>query len=133
MEVRRMLKFCAAHRLLGYNGACSRLHGHNYRVEVTIAGESLNDLEMLVDFRDIKRKLQGWLDANWDHRTILNKADPLARMLDKAVPGDAVVLGKNPTAEHMADVLLDVFSKTMSRVASVAVWETDDSCAIQHK
>lgn len=132
MELKRTLKFCAAHRLYEYIGACTRLHGHNYRVEVSISGDTLDHNGMIVDFKEIKRRLQGWLDEHWDHRTILNESDPWVEIL-RPYMADLVVMPANPTAEHMARYLMDTFLELEPLLESVAVWETDDCCAIQHK
>lgn len=50
--------FSAAHRLIGYNGSCANLHGHNWEVEIFVRGACLNDIGMLIDFRDIKSAIR---------------------------------------------------------------------------
>ena len=61
-EVSVQETFAAAHFLRGYQGKCERLHGHNYRVEVTVAGEKLDSIGMLCDFVVIKRELRKLLE-----------------------------------------------------------------------
>jgi len=65
--------FAAAHFLSRYHGKCERLHGHNYKVWVTIKGESLDEGGMLVDFGILKKKLHEILDI-YDHSN-LNECD----------------------------------------------------------
>ncbi|MEN6617164.1 MAG: 6-carboxytetrahydropterin synthase QueD [Syntrophorhabdus sp.] len=61
--------FAAAHRLVGYKGKCEELHGHNFTVEVLVAGEKLGDDGMLIDFHVIKGYLQEILEV-LDHKYI---------------------------------------------------------------
>ena len=82
--------FDAAHALPGYDGPCQYLHGHTWEVEVVIAGQHLDEVGMLYDFKDIKRDLHQLLE-NFDHRC-----------LNDVAPFDEI----NPTAEHLARCLL---------------------------
>jgi 6-pyruvoyltetrahydropterin/6-carboxytetrahydropterin synthase len=59
-------EFSAAHMIKGYQGKCSRLHGHNYKVKVAVVGEKLNEIGMVVDFSKVKAKLEEVLDM-FDH------------------------------------------------------------------
>ncbi len=61
--------FDAAHHLRGYKGPCSRNHGHRFTVRVTIEGEQLDELGMLVDFKELKDGLGKCLDE-LDHRDL---------------------------------------------------------------
>jgi 6-pyruvoyltetrahydropterin/6-carboxytetrahydropterin synthase len=112
------LEFAAAHRLRGYEGNCARLHGHNWKVEVSVSGEHLNDVGMLMDFKEIKRRAKVILDE-LDH-FYLNDITPFNDEL-------------NPTAENIAWFLFDRLSKDINdnriSVASVKVWENDRNCA----
>jgi 6-pyruvoyltetrahydropterin/6-carboxytetrahydropterin synthase len=112
------LEFAAAHRLRGYEGNCARLHGHNWKVEVSVSGEHLNDVGMLMDFKEIKRRAKVVLDE-LDH-FYLNDITPFNDEL-------------NPTAENIACFLFDRLSKDINdnriSVASVKVWENDRNCA----
>ena len=104
-------EFSAAHRLREYQGACEKLHGHNYRVEMVVASEKLDALGMVADFRDLKRILQE-AGARYDH-AFLNELAEFQK--------------QNPTAENMARVLFEECSKRLPRgicVRSVTVWES---------
>jgi len=61
--------FEAAHYLSGYSGNCANIHGHTWKVEVTIVGSQLDSIGMLVDFRDIRRELAAVL-VQFDHALI---------------------------------------------------------------
>jgi 6-pyruvoyltetrahydropterin/6-carboxytetrahydropterin synthase len=110
-------KFAAGHALRGYHGKCEKVHGHNYRVQVTIEGETLDSAGLLVDFVDLKRLLHAVIDR-LDHE-FLNDVPPFDRL--------------NPTAENMAKYFHDEIGKDLGeprvRVAGVKVWETDTSIA----
>jgi 6-pyruvoyltetrahydropterin/6-carboxytetrahydropterin synthase len=85
-EVTKKAGFSAAHFLRGYDGACARLHGHNWNVEVVIRAEKLDGLGMVVDFMDLGRVLDELL-ALLDHRN-LNEIPPFTEI--------------NPTSENLA-------------------------------
>ena len=61
--------FCAAHSLRGYDGKCGNTHGHNFKVQLTVAGTRLNALGILVDFKDVKAVLQMVID-DVDHQNL---------------------------------------------------------------
>lgn len=114
-NVERSAHACIAHRLVGHEGKCRFLHGHNYVFTVRLLSPYLNSMDMLMDFGDIKTFWDKWIDENWDHSLILNKADPLLAYFKKAskrseplagILGDRVVeFDDNPTAERMAEFL----------------------------
>jgi 6-pyruvoyltetrahydropterin/6-carboxytetrahydropterin synthase len=136
----RSLRFCAGHRLFGHEGRCAFLHGHNYRVdlEVVPAGGTgaVDAVGRVVDFSLIKRRMLGWLDDHWDHAFILFADDASALAAVRAArPTKYFVLPWNPTAENMARYLLEVVAPRvlgdLGVVARrVALWETDEACAI---
>ena len=137
LSITKTLSFCAAHRLIGHEGACANLHGHNYTVEVTIECSSdkhqLDSVGRIIDFSRIKKELQGWLDIHWDHATIINSTDTdLFTFLDKGKQKFYVLERCNATAEHMAQHLLLMFGFLIChplRVSQVRVYETPTGCA----
>jgi 6-pyruvoyltetrahydropterin/6-carboxytetrahydropterin synthase len=91
------------------------VHGHNYKVRVTIEGENLNEAGLLVDFVDVKRLMRAVIDR-LDHE-----------FLNEIPPFDTV----NPSAENMAKYFHDEIAKGLTgvRISSVRIWETDTSIA----
>lgn len=124
----RILTFSYGHRIRGHEGPCAHLHGHNARVEVECTGP-LDALGMVVDFGEIRRVLETWIDANWDHRMILERGDPMARVL--AERGEPVhELDVPPTAENLARRLYEVAKGAGLPVRAIRFWETERSMAL---
>ena len=115
-DLRVVTEFAAAHTLRGYPGSCSRLHGHNWKVEVEIRARTLDETGMGMDFRDIRRTAKGVTDE-LDHR-YLNELAPFAEV--------------NPTAEHIAAYCFREIGARLDRpgasVLAVTVWENDRAC-----
>ncbi len=105
--------FSAAHRLRNYRGLCENLHGHNWKVEATVAADILDGAGMVIDFSILKHKLQQILDV-LDHQ-YLNDIDPFKDL--------------NPSSEHVAaylfERLADALRDTPVRLISISVWESD--------
>ena len=109
-------EFEAAHLIPGYLGKCSRLHGHNWKIEVVVSGNELNDLGMVIDFVDIKIAVNKALDI-LDH-AYLNELEPFKNIA--------------PTAENIAKYIYDQLSENGSfseniRLKYVKVWESPRS------
>jgi 6-pyruvoyltetrahydropterin/6-carboxytetrahydropterin synthase len=123
-RVTREISFCYGHRLLNYDGKCQHLHGHNGRAVIVLEAAELDDRGMLVDFADIKQKVQRWIDENLDHNMLLCRDDPILPVLQ--AHGERVfVMGDNPTAENIARL---IFERTVAAglpVVEVVVWETE--------
>jgi 6-pyruvoyltetrahydropterin/6-carboxytetrahydropterin synthase len=111
-------KFASGHALRNYHGKCENVHGHNYRVQVTLNGETLDQTGLLVDFVELKKVL-GEIVERMDHR-----------FLNDVPPFDVL----NPSAENMARYIFDELSAGLpkdapARVAWVRLWETDNCSA----
>ncbi len=112
--------FAAGHALRGYRGKCENPHGHNYRVRVTLAGEKLDQIGLLYDFKDLKAAMGEIIDR-LDHQ-YLNDLDAFKEL--------------NPSAENLARYF---YQETCARlraapngqvqVKDVIVWETDTTTA----
>ncbi len=127
-QVTREFEFCFGHRLSDYDGKCFNLHGHNGKACVTLAGDRLNPLGMVVDFVEMKRVIGAWIDATLDHTLLLYKGDPLVKTLQAA--GEKVLpLDTNPTTENMAKLIYDFCASKNLPVESVTMWETAYSSA----
>ena len=108
--------FSAAHRLRGYRGKCENLHGHNWKVGLTISSEVLDKIGMVCDFKEAKASLNKVIEA-LDHKD-LNKVSPFNK--------------KNPTSELIAEYIFNSYKKKLRgklKLESVSVWETPTSCA----
>jgi 6-pyruvoyltetrahydropterin/6-carboxytetrahydropterin synthase len=126
--VTRVIHFCYGHRLLDYAGKCKHPHGHNGKIEITIESKTLDKLGMVMDFEEIKAKVQRWVDAELDHKMLLDKRDPLVAILQKM--GEPVVLmDSNPTAENISRLIFDYARGKGLPVVSVRLWETVNSYA----
>lgn len=114
-EVTIKKSFAAAHILKEIGGKCEDLHGHNFLVEVTVAGDRLNDEEILIDFRDLKRWTNEILEE-LDHK-YLNEVEAFRDV--------------NPSSErvakHIHDRLVPLVQAANLRVAGVTVWESDNA------
>ena len=134
-KVTKSFSFSMAHRLVdGYVGKCRSLHGHNYKVEVSIGSPSLDGYGFVVDFNELKY-LKAWVDDYFDHTTLLNVRDPLVGFISE-IPDNVVrVVDGNPTAELIAKMIYDkaveMFSNGVFKliVLGVTVWETETSSA----
>lgn len=104
MKLKTEFTFDSAHRLRGYDGKCSQLHGHIWRVEMEIEGETLDTNGILWDFTNTKK-----LKEMLDHKTILNCFDIELETVIKKVCGtdSVIILPWNPTAEHLANFIWD--------------------------
>jgi 6-pyruvoyltetrahydropterin/6-carboxytetrahydropterin synthase len=127
----RPIRISSGHRILHHDGKCSRPHGHNYEIQVELAG-TLTDDGWIADKGDIT----GVIDE-WDHRFLLEEGDPLVEAFEASGDGDAVVvLDYPPTAEVMSAVLerrlLDELGENVTDVA-VEVSETGQLCAGAHR
>jgi len=117
--------FAAGHALRGYRGKCENVHGHNYKVRVTLAGEELGSIGLLYDFKDLKDAI---------HSTV-RKLDH--QFLNDIAPFDAL----NPSAENLAKYFYEEITRLLAEngsksnpsapcaVKQVTVWETDTTTA----
>jgi 6-pyruvoyltetrahydropterin/6-carboxytetrahydropterin synthase len=111
--------FAAGHALRNYKGKCENVHGHNYRVRVTVQGSQLDATGLLVDFLEVNRLISGTVEY-LDHRFI-NDLPPFDRL--------------NPSAENIAKYFYEKVSEGLksevaAQVSQVQVWETDVSSAV---
>jgi len=116
-ELKVVTHFAAAHQLRDYDGACERLHGHNWKVEVFVTGPALRDDGLLMDFKDIKQATQRVLER-LDHR-LLNEIEPFGSV--------------NPSSENIARHIFDALSVELNqgdvKVSQVTAWESETACA----
>ena len=122
--------FAAGHALRGYRGKCENVHGHNYKVRVTLEGEALNSIGLLCDFKELKDAIH----------TIIRKLDH--QFLNEVAPFTELNLSAENLAryfhEEVRHLLLQQTASTHGngnppsapcRVQQVTVWETDNTTA----
>lgn len=115
--------FAGAHHLPGYPGKCQRLHGHNWRVTVTVKGKNLNNMGMLLDFSELKRELNKVISM-LDHYC-LNELGPFTTV--------------NPTSENIAQYIYTILGENLRTVSNdiqvgkVTVWESANSAATYYQ
>src|SRR4051812_32663202 len=123
-RVTREIEFCYGHRLLNYDGKCQHLHGHNARAIISLEAPTLDARGMLVDFVEIKRRVQRRIDETLDHTMLLCRDDPILPVLE--AHGERVyVMDANPTAENIARLIFDHAVEAGLPVVEVVVWETE--------
>ena len=105
----------SGHLLSKHPGACRFPHGHTRRVEVVLASESLDERDMVCDFKAVKLAVQAFIDR-FDHAMAINSADPRAAQL-RALSGERVVEFDNqdPTTEAMARLVFEHLAAVVSR------------------
>lgn len=95
----------SAHSLRGYQGKCANIHGHTWRVEVTLKGENLNGIGLLVDFSEVKKIVREVTEA-FDHK-LINDIEPFDRV--------------NPSSENLARYVYDEIKKRLSSYEGVSI------------
>lgn len=114
VSVTKCFGFEAAHHLPNYNGACSRLHGHSYKMQVTVSGSVDEITGMVMDFNVLKTIVKDKVVDRYDHQNLNN-------------------FFVNPTAEnmviHIFRDLSEAFTHLGLTVESVKLWETESSFA----
>jgi len=113
---------------MDYDGKCRNIHGHNSKACITLEGESLDRLGMIVDFVEIKRVVGKWIDDTLDHTLLLHRDDPLVKALQSA--GEKVLpMEATPTTENLAKFIFDYVLSRGLPVVEVTLWETPYSYA----
>lgn len=107
--VERYHDISTGHRVHNHESKCAHLHGHNYRVHfnVVLTDGQLDAVGRVIDFSVVKERLCMWLEDNWDHKFLVWQDDPLAKMLWHLDQNGVVLVEFNPTAENMAQYLVD--------------------------
>ena len=116
-ELKVVTHFAAAHQLSMVAKKCENLHGHNWKVEVYIASENVNDAGVVMDFGEIKKHLAD-IKNSLDHR-FLNELECFQH--------------GNPSSENIAKFIAEAMQEKVTepgiRVSRVSAWESEDACA----
>jgi 6-pyruvoyltetrahydropterin/6-carboxytetrahydropterin synthase len=120
-EIKIITTIAAAHRLREYQGKCEAVHGHNWKVEVYVEGEEVDDIGMIIDFKTLKKKTEQILKV-YDHK-----------YLNEVAPFDKI----NPSSENLSRTIHEELSKKINnkyyKVSRVTVWESDDAAATYYE
>jgi len=108
-QVDRYHDISCGHRVYGHESKCTHLHGHNYRIHFTIEPDNrqLDLIGRVLDFSVIKSRLCAWLEKWWDHKMLIWVEDPCLDNLLDIDPNGVVPVEFNPTAENMAQYLVE--------------------------
>ncbi|MBZ9626950.1 6-carboxytetrahydropterin synthase QueD [Psychroflexus sp. CAK57W] len=119
IRITKQFTFETAHALYGYDGKCKNVHGHSYKLDVTVIGEPITDMQnvkcgMVIDFGDLKKIVKSEVVDRLDHAILLNKETPHIKLADHLIASghDVVLVDYQPTSENMiADFALRISSK----------------------
>jgi len=113
--------FASAHQLRGYKGKCENLHGHNWKVHIHVIADRLNEIDIAIDFHDLKDMATEVLSP-LDH-AMLNEVFPFTEI--------------NPSSENIAKWIYDSMRKKIdsehTRVSAVTVWESETASATYYE
>ena len=130
--VTKTVRFDAAHILTNHQGLCKNLHGHTYRVDVSVAQEDGAGGDMVIDFKDLKRVATETICDRFDHSFIYSTTSEGEREIAALVERHGmrtVALPFRSTAENLARMFYEDLLPKVPGLESVRVWETADSCA----
>ena len=120
IRITKQFSFETGHALYGYDGKCKNVHGHSYRLDVTVIGQPISDnahvkFGMVIDFGDLKKIVKEEIVDVFDHATVFNKNTPhieLARELESR-DHNVLLVDYQPTSEMM---VIDFAKKIKSRL-----------------
>lgn len=139
IRITKQFSFETGHALYGYDGKCKNVHGHSYKLNVTVVGSPITDtshvkLGMVIDFGDLKKIVKEEIEDVFDHATVFNKNTPHAELAKELSDRghNVILLDYQPTSENM---VIDFASKIKSRLPeniklfSLKLQETETSFA----
>ncbi|WP_190810223.1 6-carboxytetrahydropterin synthase [Flagellimonas sp. S3867] len=139
IRITKQFNFEAGHALYGYDGKCRNVHGHSYKLSVTVIGTPISDANhvkngMVIDFGDLKKLVSEEIVDKFDHATIFNKNSPHIELANELTErGHNIILADyQPTSENM---VLDFASKIKAglpeniQLHSIKLQETETSFA----
>ncbi|OAZ03634.1 6-pyruvoyl trahydropterin synthase family protein [Flavobacterium succinicans] len=139
IRITKKFSFETGHALYGYDGKCKNVHGHSYKLSVTVIGSPITDrsnvkLGMVIDFTDLKKIVKEEVVDQFDHATVFNQTTPhveLAKEL-KDRGHHVILVDYQPTSENM---IVDFAERIKSRLPeginlfSLKLQETESSFA----
>lgn len=136
IRITREFSFEGAHALRGYDGKCSHIHGHSYRMAVTVIGEPVAEENspkkgMVIDFTDLKRIVNETITDRFDHALVMSRDSSLAEQIEK-VYGNVIIVDFQPTSEMLVSYFAKIISERLPegvKLFCIKLWETRKSCA----
>ena len=132
ITVTKTVKFDAAHILTNHQGLCKNLHGHTYRVDVSVVQAEGDTSDMVIDFKELKRIATEVICDRFDHAFIYNTESKGEREIAAVVEKNGmrtVAIPFRSTAENLAKMFFGELKPRLPGLCAVKVWETADSCA----
>ena len=132
ITVTKTVKFDAAHVLTNHQGLCKNLHGHTYRVDVSVAQAEDDGRDMVIDFKDLKGIANEVICDRFDHAFVYNTESAGEREIAAVVEKHGmrtVAIPFRSTAENLAKMFFGDLRPRIPGLSAVKVWETADSCA----
>lgn len=138
IKITKQFSFEMAHALRNYDGLCRNIHGHSYKMDITLAGQPLHDESspkngMVMDFSDLKRLVNEEIISLLDHALVLNeKNDPQLIEILKQNFEKIVVVDFQPTTENLLNYIADKLKRRLPetvKLCRIRLRETDTSYA----
>jgi 6-pyruvoyltetrahydropterin/6-carboxytetrahydropterin synthase len=139
IRITKQFSFETGHALYGYDGKCKNVHGHSYKLSVTVIGNPITDTSnvkygMVIDFSDLKKIVTEEIVDQFDHATVFNQNTPHVELANElSSRGHHVILvDYQPTSENM---VVDFAQKIINRLPkqihlhSLKLQETESSFA----
>ena len=130
--VTKSVKFDAAHILTNHQGLCKNLHGHTYRVDLSVTQQEDDKSDMVIDFKDLKSVATSVICDRFDHAFVYSTSSEGESEIASVVEKHGmrtVALPFRSTAENLARYFFGELKPLIPGLSSVKVWETADSCA----
>ncbi len=139
IRITKQFNFETGHALFGYDGKCRNVHGHSYKLSVTVIGTPITDtnhvkLGMVIDFGDLKKIVKEEIVDKYDHATVFNKNTPHVELAKELTDrGHNVILADyQPTSENMVIHFAEKIKRRLPeniKLFSLRLQETDSSFA----
>jgi 6-pyruvoyltetrahydropterin/6-carboxytetrahydropterin synthase len=142
IRITKIFHFETGHALYGYDGKCKNVHGHSYKLSVTVIGKPIDDIQnvkfgMVIDFGDLKKIVKEEVVDVFDHATVFNKNTPHVELAEelKSRGHHVILVDYQPTSENM---VIDFAKKIKARLSqnialfSLKLQETESSYAEWH-
>ena len=122
IRITKQFSFETGHALFGYDGKCKNVHGHSYKLSVTVIGKPITDSKnvkygMVIDFTDLKKIVREEIVDVFDHATVFNQNTPHIELANELIKRDhhVILVDYQPTSENM---VIDFAKKIKNRLPS---------------